>query len=162
MEYSQKDIERFWSKVDKEKSAIFYNGTRCWEWTASCDTSGYGGIRVGKMQRTNRVSYELSFGKIQNGLFVLHHCDNRKCCNPAHLFLGTNQDNVDDMIRKGRHADFRGEKNPSCKLSDAKVSEVRQRYQSLGFFRGVVTQLSREFDLSRRQILRIVLRKSRS
>jgi len=105
-EYTSKDIARFWGKVDKEKSNTFYNETRCWEWTAGCDTYGYGEITIGgengRNMRAHRISYELLFGEIPDKLFVLHHCDNRACVNFEHLFLGTNQDNVDDMVNKGR------------------------------------------------------------
>lgn len=75
----------------------------CWEWTRSCDADGYGHlVHQGSLKGAHRHSYELSRGNIPDGLFVLHECDNRKCINPDHLFLGTNMDNMRDMYAKGR------------------------------------------------------------
>jgi hypothetical protein len=156
---SQKNIEQFWGKVDKEISTIFYNGTRCWEWTGSSRGSGYGQASMGSRQRqyfSHRLSYEITFGNIPDGLFVLHHCDNRLCCNPEHLFLGTHKDNMQDMVRKGRHADFRGELHPQHKLSNAQVSEIQLKYSS-----GTIThrQLAKEYGVWCSSIFYIVNRK---
>lgn len=88
--------ERFWAKVDKR------GPDACWPWLASRCDSGYGKFRVGKMTRSHRVAFELGGGEIPDGQCVLHRCDNPACCNPAHLFVGTFNDNVQDMVRKGR------------------------------------------------------------
>jgi hypothetical protein len=109
--YKKEFVERFWKKVDKRG-----NGD-CWEWTASIQSKGYGCISVeGKIKLAHRVAYEIaSDEEVPDGMMVLHRCDNRRCVNPSHLFLGSNQDNVDDMVKKDRQA--RGEKNGRSKLT---------------------------------------------
>ena len=91
--------ERFWPKVNKQGA----NG--CWEWTGSLDSSGYGAIKdtapSKKNIRPHRYIME-SLGHNITGLSVLHKCDNPKCLNPDHLFVGTQTDNIRDMVAKGR------------------------------------------------------------
>lgn len=75
----------------------------CWIWMRAIGTSGYGiAYQNGRQIRAHRLAYQLVHGPIPDGLYALHRCDVRACCNPTHLFLGTLQDNHDDMHRKGR------------------------------------------------------------
>lgn len=89
---------RFWSKVDKSGE--------CWVWMASRLPWGYGqfGVAGRTSARAHRVSWEMAYGPIPDGLLVLHRCDNPPCVRPDHLFLGTARDNLLDAIAKGRHA----------------------------------------------------------
>ena len=75
----------------------------CWEWTDGCDGDGYGVVGAGgKTVRAHRVAWEVAHGPIPDGVHVLHQCDNPPCINPAHLFLGTQADNMADKVAKGR------------------------------------------------------------
>jgi DNA-binding transcriptional regulator YiaG len=119
--------QRFWAKVNKTDSA-----DECWEWTASKDAKGYGYFYKegrGGMARAHRISYELNLGPIPAGLLVCHKCDNPGCINPNHLFLGTDKDNSDDKMKKGRFKKVyqRGEKNGQSKLTGDQVKEIRAR-----------------------------------
>jgi len=90
-------MERFYSKVEKIE-----NG--CWNWMSALrGKSGYGAFKVnGKCVDAHRFSFMLNKGDIPNGLYVCHKCDNRKCVNPEHLFLGSAKDNHQDGMNKGR------------------------------------------------------------
>lgn len=77
--------------------------TGCLVWQGGVQSKGYGTIRCnGKYEKTHRIAYLAAFGEIPDGMHVLHKCDNRRCCEPSHLFLGTNADNIEDKMRKGR------------------------------------------------------------
>lgn len=92
--------------MNRLSGACFVNGkTGCHEWTGQLDRGGYGKISIpGRgTQKVHRVAYEMLVGEIPTGVLVLHHCDNPKCFNPAHLYLGTHKDNTRDRIKRGRH-----------------------------------------------------------
>lgn len=103
----------------------------CLEWIGS-KRNGYGRTIVGSRKDgtrrsvyAHRLSYELAYGEIPDGMEVCHKCDNRCCVNPAHLFLGTRQDNIDDRERKGRNIVFTGEEQPRSKLTKKAVKDAR-------------------------------------
>lgn len=101
--------------------------TGCHIWHgAICSSTGYGRFGVAGINcRAHRVAWELANGPIPNGLCVLHHCDNRKCVNPSHLFIGTKKDNVRDMWAKGRQNIVRGEIHPKAKLRSSDIPYIR-------------------------------------
>jgi hypothetical protein len=101
----------------------------CWEWTGGKINTGYGMFHPFPKQSilAHRYSYEQHRGSVPAGQFVLHHCDNRSCVNPRHLFCGNQQANVDDMINKGRDRKrgLLGVENNGAKITEATVREIR-------------------------------------
>ncbi len=164
-------VLRFWKAVNKEGSEHPTLG-KCWEWLRSLDGDGYGVFSsMDKYVKAHRFSWELHFGEIPDELHVCHDCDNPKCVNPGHLFLGTIQDNNEDRTRKGRSA--RGEKSGAkthpekivrgtshlnAKLTDEMVTEIRANYvrgcPHLGTY-----GLAEIFGVSQRLIHQIVTNK---
>ena len=114
--------ERFWLKVQKTDG--------CWLWTASKREWGYGQFWTGsRLERAHRFSYAMENGPIPAGLFVLHRCDTPACVRVSHLFLGTQQDNIDDMRAKGRAVSGRhsGIHNGRARLTASAIMEIRMR-----------------------------------
>lgn len=112
--------QRFWSKVQKTDG--------CWLWIGARDRKGYGVIGIGasKMFKAHRMSLELSGIPVPATDLVLHRCDVPGCVNPAHLFLGTTQDNVRDRHAKGRSRAAYGVTHAKAKLSDAGIKVIRR------------------------------------
>lgn len=97
----------------------------CWIWERAVNEKGYGQLGWnGKGHRAHRLAYTAFVGPIPDGLHVLHRCDTPGCVNPLHLWLGTDYDNVNDMVRKGRSINPHGEKNGRAKLSDKQAAEI--------------------------------------
>lgn len=131
MTLTDEQAARFWSKIDKSGGP-----DACWPWMAGKTEYGYGVLSLlGKKALAHRVSMWVCGGEFNLKLFVCHHCDNPPCCNPHHLFLGTNKDNTDDRDRKGRVKS--GEACGSSKLTKDQVEAIRQEYTG-----GGMTQLS--------------------
>lgn len=116
MELNEKDIQRFWSLVDKSDDQ-----DGCWEWQGNVTRYGYGITRVPRGPKTywraHRLSYLLSYGVDPAALCVCHACDNRLCVRPEHLWLGTLADNTRDMFQKKRH-------RPRVKYSEDTVNQA--------------------------------------
>lgn len=136
-------IEKFWSRVNKA-----VNG--CWEWTGSTNTGGYGNTRWGrKTALTHRLAYSLSCGPIPDGACILHSCDNRTCCNPSHLRIGTHRDNMADMRIRGRRRGIgTGASNGRARLTQEQVDAIRRSPHGK-------IRLSRQYAISPAQIQRI-------
>jgi len=140
-------INRFWSKVNKTNS--------CWEWTASKD-NGYGRFWLdGHNLLSHRFSYSLTNGPISRNQVVCHKCDNPSCVNPDHLFLGTRDDNMTDMVRKGRSA--KGILNGNRKLTEQEVLEIRNLYATTNI---TYAELARRYNVDKTNIPSIVKRET--
>jgi hypothetical protein len=119
----------------------------CWVWMGATQVRGYGEIvSSNRKYLAHRASYEAFVGKIPKGMNVCHACDNVACVNPNHLFLGTQKQNLQDMVGKGRST--RGEKNPSAKLTEEKVKSIKH-----GFADGKTdSELAGQFNIVRQTV----------
>ncbi len=123
------EYERFQKRINVKTPA------ECWEWTASRNNRGWHGqwrAASGKIELTHRAAWRLMVGEIPAGLFVLHKCDNPLCCNPSHLFLGTQSDNMKDMWGKGRARPGKrmGETHGNSKVTADLVRDIRSSKES--------------------------------
>lgn len=147
----------------------------CWIWTGTTLPAGYGVMWFeGRQLLSHRIAWTVYRGPIPQGMQVLHKCDNPCCVNPAHLFLGTQHDNMHDMIRKNRsklgksqHTQVKGVVTPRhatsegrkyTKVSDEQVAEIRQKY-----FSGYGTQqaLADEYGITRSRVGELVRNEGR-
>lgn len=145
--------DRLLKKVDIDPSS------ECWNWTGSTNESGYGQVfdnDAGRSVLAHRASYQAFIGAIPDldgyhGACVCHRCDNPRCINPAHLFIGTHRDNMSDMAEKGRHrnsqknAAYNHEDHPMAKLSPDVVRRLRSRRHSAD----EITNLAVQFWVSK-------------
>lgn len=141
MEFSEKLINILQDRVK-------HNGD-CIEWTGYITKDGYGLLHYNYIKyQVHRLYYELYKGEIPKGLWVCHTCDNRKCVNPDHLFLGDAKDNYDDMYNKGRRKSDKGDLNPMAKLTWDDVEEIR----SLLVGGETITDVADYFGISRQNV----------
>jgi hypothetical protein len=145
---------RFWSQVNLTES--------CWIWTGAVDRRGYGRARWRGLGRAPRVAYFLEHGEFDRTLCVLHKCDTPACVNPAHLFLGTAEDNNRDCFRKGRQATGaktvpatrrRGEQHWKAKITEIQAEEIRTLYLSGGITQ---RQLAARYSITQANVWAIV------
>lgn len=150
-----KNPKDFWSRFGGPVT------DECWVWPGYIRFDGYGEVRTGAARwLTHRLAWTLANGPIPDGMFVCHKCDSPPCCNPDHLFIGTNADNIADMIAKGRTCT--GSKHGNSKLTEDQVLEIRSVYR-----RGIPNNasptsqggLAKRFNVSRELIRNIVKRR---
>jgi hypothetical protein len=155
--YKHKTIdvnERFWPKVDKR------GVDECWEWNAHKNHKGYGTFQYQGQHLAHRVSWIIEHGEIQDGLEVLHRCDNRGCVNPHHLFLGTQIDNILDMRSKGRAAKIpKGENALNCRLNNSQVIAIRNMYKGRRGGKRMV-DIAVIFGVSKSTISNVILKRT--
>ena len=159
--------ERFWARV------LRLPGDGCWEWQGARVHNTYGRAWDGEqVEYAHRLSWRLSHGPIPPGFLVCHRCDNPPCVRPDHLFLGRSEDNVADMVKKGRHVSRageasgsrrrpesrpRGEDNVRAKLTTEMVLAIREEFASKGTPK---LTLARRYGVNPSTISSIVLRRT--
>lgn len=139
------EVERFWARVQRGETS------KCWLWTGGRTYQGYGRVSWrGKKTAAHRVALALIDGLWDSHLRVCHSCDNPPCCNPAHLWRGTDADNVHDMHRKGRFTPQpkKGEDNPNAILTTAAVIAIRQSQLS-------TSKLAAQYGISKDTVLHV-------
>lgn len=139
--------ERFWSRTEIVGDCIEWQGARLPRGYGIVCTKAIKALRA--QDYAHRVAWMLDHGAIPAGLFICHRCDNPPCCNPAHLFLGTQSENLADMAAKGRAA------KPAARLTPADVTAIRSRYAAGGV---TLAQLGDEYGVCFQQVHRIVNR----
>jgi hypothetical protein len=140
------------------KFPVVSDGDACWEWMGTRDKNGYGSFRAsGKTYKAHRVSWSFYFGDVPDGLDVLHKCDNPKCVNPYHLFLGTDVENAHDRAVKGRAYKPVGELCVHAKLTNEKVLKLRAEYACGGI---TYSELGKKYCIDSGTASRIVNRKT--
>lgn len=126
------------------------NKDDCWDWNAALKT-GYGSMKYNdKNIRAHRLSWIIHNGSIPDGLCVLHKCDNRKCNNPNHLFLGSKVDNIKDMVSKGRNKYLIGETNGRSTITQEIVDNIKRLLEI-----ETPTEIAKKYNISRQIVYKI-------
>ena len=147
--------EDVWKQIDKHSECIWFMWT-CWEWVGGLNSTGYGVMGIDyKKYLAHRIVYKEIYGEIMNGLFVLHKCNNPKCCNPNHLYLGTQTDNVEQMFKEGRANTACGERTGAAKLTEKDVLEIRRLYLTGDYSQ---RDLGKMFEVDHKVICNIINR----
>lgn len=120
IEWANETMEQYLEALSKKFNKFVIKKDGCWDWSRSKNKAGYGYmLHRHKLLKAHRISYMIHKGEIPKSVFVLHSCDNPPCSNPDHLFLGTNTDNMRDMVSKGRN-------KPRATLTSEQVIGVRK------------------------------------
>lgn len=139
---------RFWQKVRKA------GPNACWRWTASRSQNGYGKfLWNGETTTAHRASWEIHYGPVPEGKFIIHACEHKDCVNPAHLYLGSRQDYVDRAKQAGRYG--AGESHSQVKLTTQQVREIRDLSDIATY-----EEIAEYYGVSPSQVCRIVRRKA--
>lgn len=154
---AKQTAESFWAKVQGDRRQR--NG--CWDWQGACNSTGYGTVAWhGRVYTAHRIAAWLSGlvadpskpASAREKTHVLHKCDNRKCCNPKHFFLGSYSDNQNDAFTKRRRVQPKGQSHTNAKLTNKEAEQVRKLYEA-----GMVqTVLAKKYGVSQRVISLIV------
>lgn len=115
------------NELRKKFERCFISSPSCWLWISGTDSHGYGKIQYQcSSHKAHRLAYQIYVGNIPDGLHVLHRCDNPRCVNPDHLFIGSHADNMKDKTTKGRaHGAHPGSDHHKAKLTDCDVLKIR-------------------------------------
>lgn len=153
-----KDLRfHFWSKVDQTDGP-----DACWPWSGGRDPNGYGRFSV--LRRgvgAHRMAWQFTNGPIPNGCIICHHCDNKSCCNPRHLYAGTYSDNMNDAVLRGQITIRRGEQHHGARLTPSIILRIRRRYADLvvdGRRHGILKILADEFGITKPHLHKIINR----
>jgi hypothetical protein len=154
IQLSQLDIQKYWSKIQKQEQG-------CWIWNGALSDKGRAHMRIGdKIYYASRIAYFLHHNVDPGSRFVLHDCDNGACVNPNHLFLGNDEDNMKDMVSKGRdrQPNNANENHGMCKYSNELVEQVRADYATGNYTQ---KQLASIYSMSQGNISMIINKKRR-
>ncbi len=146
----------FFARTRRADAGPIVGGVRCLEWTGAKASRDYGAMRVGERSvGTHRYAYATFKGPIPDGMSVCHKCDNPICCEVAHLFLGTQSNNMRDMVSKGRDAltRARAARHGMSKLTSDQVASIRERYAAGGVTQ---VQMAQEFSVTQSLISKVV------